>query len=172
MLGAPKDYIEETLKNYVAKLKKDGLKITSEHFEEAQQQEQLFSAFVELEITFEKPKELLDFCFDSMPSSIEILAPEQLNFVTNELSHFLNDLQGRLHEADMVVKTVRAQKSVLDKNVTAVFNNFILYACKEPKSLTDLSELCGVKKHELLAFLKNLVKDNRLIKEDDTYKLP
>jgi len=170
MLGAPKEYIEETLKNYIEKLKKEGLEITNEKFEEAQKQEHLFSTFAELEIKFENMEKILDFCFDSMPSSIEILEPESLTFDTNALSHFLNDLQARLHEADMVVKTVRAQKSVLDKNVTAVFQNFIMYACKEPKSLTELSELCGVKKHELLLFIKNLTEEKKLVKEDDKYK--
>jgi len=170
MLGAPKEYIEETLKKYIEKLKKEGLEITKEQFEEAKQQEKLFSTFAELEIKFESLQKVLDFCFDSMPSSIEILEPTTLTFETNNLSNFLNDMQARLHDVDMVVKSVRAQKSVLDKNVTAVFNNFILYACKEPKTLTELSELCGVKKHELIQFIKNLTESNKLVKEGDHYK--
>ena len=170
MMGAPKEYIEETLKKYIEKLKKEGLQIQKEHFEEAKKQEQFFSTFVELEIKFEKVKDLLDFCFDSMPSSIEILEPENLTFESIQLSNLLNDLQGKLHEVDMIVKSTRAQKSLLDKNAMAVFQNFILYACKEPKTLTELSELCGVKKHEIMGFLKTLVEEKRLVKEDDKYK--
>ena len=92
MLGAPKEYIELTLKNYIEKLKKDGIKIIKETVEPAQKQNELFSTFVELDIEFEKMEELFGFCFDSMPSSVEILEPEELQITAGELSDHLNDL--------------------------------------------------------------------------------
>ena len=120
MLGAPKEYIEKTLTDYIAKLKKDGIKIIKEEVEPAKKQNELFSTFVELDIEFEKLDDLMGFCFDSMPSSVEILEPEELKRTSTDLSNHLNDLQAKLHEVDMVVKTTRAQNAVLDKNAMNV----------------------------------------------------
>src|SRR3989344_1166139 len=78
MLGAPKEYIDKILRDYIAKIKNEGAKIVSERYEEAVQQDKLFSNFVEMEILFDKPSQLLSFCFESMPSSIEIIEPEAL----------------------------------------------------------------------------------------------
>ena len=95
MMGAPKEYIEKTLKDYIEKLKKD-LNIVKEDYEEAKEQGKMFSAFCELEIKFKDILELLDFCFEALPSSIEILSPENLSYKSNDFTDFLNDLQ--LHQ--------------------------------------------------------------------------
>lgn len=170
MLGAPKDYIEKTLKDYVQKLKKD-LTIVKEDYEEATPQEKLFSTFVELEIKFKDMGQLFDFCFEALPSSIEILHPEQVSYSSNEWSNFLNDLQARLHEADMVVKSVRAQNKVLDKNATAILQNLIKHTVKEPKTAEELSEISGLEPKNIKAFADELVKKGVIQEKDGRYTL-
>ena len=169
MLGAPKEYIELTLKNYIEKLKKDGIKIIKETVEPAQKQNELFSTFVELDIEIEKMEELFGFCFDSMPSSVEILEPEELQITAGELSDHLNDLQAKLHEVDMVVKTTRAQNKVLDKNAMNVFKNFVKYLCKEGMTTAEMSKIVGIEERQLQKFVDILVKEDKIKKEGDKY---
>ena len=169
MMGAPKEYIETTLKNYIEKLKKDGIKIKKEVVEPAKQQNKLFSTFTELDIEFEKLDDLLGFCFDSMPSSVEILEPEELRMTSTDLSNHLNDLQAKLHEVDMVVKTTRAQNAVLDKNAMNVFKNFIKFICKEPHTTEEMSKFVGIETKQLQKFVDILVKEGKLKKEGEKY---
>ncbi len=165
MLGAPKEYIETTLKDYVQKLKKD-LSIIKEEYEPAKEQGQMFSAFTELEIKFKNALQMLDFCFEALPSSVEILSPEEIKFKSNDMSDFLNDLQSRLHEADMVVKSVRAQNKVLDRNATAVLQNFIRHLVKQPKTSQEISPFIGLGPNEVKAFADKLV-EKGVIKEQN-----
>jgi hypothetical protein len=170
MLGAPKEYIEQTLKNYIEKLKKDGLQITKEDYVPAEKTGELFGAFVELEIKFDDTAGLLDFCFDSMPASVEILEPEELKFESRVLTGLLNDMQAKLHEIDMIVKSVRAQNKVLDTNAVNVFNHFIIYAAsKEPKTTEEIAGVIGVKATHLQPFINKLIDAGKLKKEGDKY---
>ncbi len=168
MLGAPKQYIEQTLKDYVAKIKKEGTDIKKEKYEEATPQDKLFSTFCELEIKFKNLTELLAFCFEALPSSVEILEPIELQINAPQLSGFLNDLQARLHEADLIIKSVHAQNKIIDSNTFAVLNNFIVYILKDSsKTIEELSEKTGIIPKELKPFLKKL-EENKKITFDGT----
>jgi len=172
MLGAPKDYIESTMKNYVAKLKKEGINILVEVYEEAIPQGKLFNTFAELEIKFNNLKQLLDFCFDAMPSSVEILDPIEFKINANEMSDFLNDLQARIHQSDMIVKTVNAQKTLLDRNALAVFQNFIIHQLKsEAKSIDELATPMGINPDDLNPFVERLIEQNKVKKVDNKFTL-
>lgn len=168
MLGGPKEYIETTLKEYITKLKKD-INIITEVYEEAKPQGKLFSTFAELEIKFTDMLQLIDFCFEALPSSVEILGPEELQLKSNDLTDFLNDLQARLHEADMVVKSVRAQNKVLDFNATAVLQNFIKYLVKEPKTPEEISPFIGLSPENVTAFADKLIEKGVIKKENGKY---
>lgn len=169
MLGAPKEYIEDTLKNYIKKLKNDGIKIIKETTEPAQKQKELFSTFTELDIEFEKLEDLFGFCFDSMPSSVEIIEPEELQMTATDLSNYLNDMQAKLHEVDMVVKTTRAQNAVLDKNAMNVFKNFVKYICREPHTTEEMSKFVGIESRQLQKFVDILVNEGKLKKDGEKY---
>lgn len=171
MLGAPKEYIEKTLKDYVAKLKDEGLNVLDEDYHEAQKQDELFSAFVELDIQFKNLTKVLDFCFESMPSSIEIYEPEKLELPAIEFNNLLNDLQARLHEVDMYVKTTEAEKEVLDKNAIQILQNFIITELRhKPQKLEDLSPVVGIPPEQLRAFIDKLVEKGVVVMEDELLK--
>ena len=169
MLGAPKEYIEHLMKEYVEKLKKNGLTVQTEVFAEAKEQGKLFTTFAELSIEFKNLKQLLDFCFDSMPSSIEIIKPEKIELDSALFTDYLNDLQAKLHEVDMLVKGVRAQKKLLDQNALNIFKNFIKYALEEPKEINELAKVTGIGLKELKPFLENLVKNNFIKFDGEKY---
>lgn len=172
MLGSPKEHIEKTLKDYVERLKKDKtIAILKEDYVEAEEKGKMFSCFVELDIKFPSPEALIGFCFDAMPSSIDILEPAELVFDTKKLTDILNDLQARLHQVDMALKYLKAEKTILDTNVVTVFNNFVTYILKNSgdKKLDEISVLTGVKPEQLKNFLDKIVEKKTISLKDGVY---
>ncbi|MBD3319262.1 hypothetical protein GF342_05125 [Candidatus Woesearchaeota archaeon] len=171
MLGKPKEYIESTLKKYVDKFR-ENLDITSAEFAKPKEQEGgLFSVFAELEITFKNMSDLFGFCLDAMPSSVEIMDPETLTFESVYLADFLNDIQTKLHNTDMVVKTLSAQNKTLDKNAQTIVRNFIInLLAAGPKTIEELSKPIGIKPPKLQNFLTKLIEEKMVIQDGDTFR--
>jgi len=166
MLGAPKEHIEKTLKAYVEGLRKEGKKITAEEYAEAEPSGKFFSTFAEIEIEFNDAEEVLSFCFDNMPSSIEIMNPEKLTFESNLLTGFLNDLLAKIHQVDSVLKESSAKQQLLDRNALNILHNFIHHLVKEgAKTAEEISQEVGIGAKEIKSFLNVMIKKG-LIKED------
>jgi hypothetical protein len=116
--GFPKEHIEEVMQKIIGKIKEKFEVIKSETFESVELKDKMtgfWSAFSEIELKFEDINSMTLFCFEYMPSSIEILEPEELIFGSIDFSGFLNDLLARLHEYDMVVKNLQAENMMLKK---------------------------------------------------------
>lgn len=173
VLGKPKEHVENAIKEYVEHIKEDSeLVVLNEDYSEVKEQGPLWSKFVELEIVIKGTKKLISFCFEYMPSSIEVVKPEQLIMSNPELSNFLNDLQARLHNVDMIVKQMKAENDFLKHNMNAILHNAILICLKVSKlSIEQLSQITGIDKKELDIFVKKLLKENKIKKEHDLYTL-
>ena len=173
VLGKPKEHVEKAISEYVNHIKKDSdLVVLNESFSEAAEQGKLWSRFVELDLVIKGTSKLIGFCFEYMPSSLEVLKPEHLTMTNPELSNFLNDLQARLHSVDMKVKQSRAENEFLRHNLNALLHNAILI-CLKVSNLTieQLSQVTGVDKKELENFAEKLLKENKIKKEDEIYSL-
>ena len=173
VLGKPPEHIEATLKGYVKKIEDDPeITVLKKDFSKpAEQEGGFYSTFVELEAWSKNMPKLFWFCFDYMPSSVEILDPTTLTFSSNDFSDFLNDLQARLHQIDMVVKTARQQTKQLTKNANLVVQNAIMsLTVLKPRNFDFLQKATGVPKEQLQTFLDGLVKLGKLTVEDGYYK--
>jgi len=172
IMGAPKEHVEATLKDYVENLKQDDtIKIIKEETAPPEKQKQLFSVFSELEIWFDSPKRLINFCFDSMPSSVDILKPSNLSINTKALTDTLNDLQAKLHDNDMILKTTNAKNKILEKNTKAIIRNFIYFMLdKESQTLEFLSKKTGLPAEYLKPFLDEFVKKERISEKEGKYE--
>lgn len=173
VLGKPKEHVEDAIKDYIEHIKEDSeLVVLNEEYSEAKQQGNLWSKFVELDLVVKGTKKLISFCFEYMPSSIEVAKPEHLIMANAEVSNFLNDLQARLHSVDMVVKQLKAENDFLRHNMNAVLHNTVMICLKVSKlSLEQLSNITGVDKKELEIFVGKMLKENKIKKEDDLYVL-
>ncbi len=78
-----------------------------------EQIEKLFSSFTEIELNFKTLAQIIGFCFDFMPSSIEILSPSELKIENISANGLINDLIARLHRYDMFLKNLHAENTVL-----------------------------------------------------------
>ncbi|MBI2102043.1 hypothetical protein HYT53_05535 [Candidatus Woesearchaeota archaeon] len=155
VLGKPKEHVETALKEYIGHIKQDSeLVILNDDYSEIKEQGKLWSKFVELDLVVKGTKKLISFCFEYMPSSIEVVKPEHLVMTNPELSNFLNDLQARLHSVDMVVKQMKAENDFLRLNMNAIISNAIVITLKISNlSLEQLSKVTGIHQKELQTFL-------------------
>ena len=114
VLGSPKEHVEETMNKIAEMVKKNHIVIDSV-IHEAKQMDKFWSTFAEMELKIKKVDDLVGFCFDFMPSSIEILEPSRIDTNNFEMNNLFNDLLARLHQYDMVVKNLSAQNKLLQK---------------------------------------------------------
>jgi hypothetical protein len=125
--GSPREHVEETI-NKVTKIIKDNkkLEVLKQEIAEIETTEapsprnpeekiEIFSTFADLEISLENFDELMQFCYTFMPSSIEILEPEDLKIKNSHLSNSLNDLLGRLHYQSRIIMEFEALKKQIMK---------------------------------------------------------
>ena len=128
MLGAPKEHVDETMKLVVDKMSKDDkFKVLvnkvfpAEEINDSKLQGnkkvKFFSTFAESELEFKEIEDLIGFCFDYMPSSVEVLHPDGLRLTLPNVNNVLNDLIARLHQYDMVLKNIHAQNQLMKKEL-------------------------------------------------------
>jgi len=179
VVGRPKEHVENTVKEHVDKIdKEEKLDIVKSEFAELKEQEdektkeKFWHTFVELELWSKNLPSLIDFCFDYMPSSIEIIEPKELHLKEREFSGFLNDLQGNLHRMNMAIKEIRNDNLHLKMNSHNLLWNFLaVLTFKEGKTIEQLSKITGFAPDNLQTFLDRLVKEEKLVKEGDKYIL-
>ncbi len=173
VLGKPKEHVQNTIRLLVEKIKENpGMSILNEEYAELKPQGSLWSTFVELEIIAKGITTLIGFCFDFMPSSIDIEKPELIFIKNHELSNIFNDLQAKLHNVDMVAKKLRAERDFLKRNLNTMITNAIAVLIKINKNtLEELSKYTGINKKEMRIFLDKLLKEGKIKKEEDKYTL-
>lgn len=114
--GFPEDHVKKTMDMVMDNLSKEkGIEVISKTVAPVEHVQKMWSTFAELELKFTDFKILNDFCFNYMPSSVEIIDPVKLNTDANDISDFLNDLLARLHNFTMFVKNLQAENEVLKR---------------------------------------------------------
>ncbi|MBI2137987.1 hypothetical protein HYU13_00205 [Candidatus Woesearchaeota archaeon] len=174
ILGRPKEHVEETIKLVVEKIRQtENISVLKEAIAPVTPNESsLFSTFVELEMVIKGISTLISFCFDHMPSSLEIEKPEELMIRNTQLSGIFNDLQAKLHNVDMVAKKLRMEGDALTRSLNTLMQNMIAILTSIGKaSLEDLSKFSGLDGGLLKKFLDSLVKDGKAIKDGENYKM-
>ncbi len=173
VLGKPKEHVEKSIRDYVEKIKMDSdLIVMKADFADATEKESLWATFVELDMVVKGIPKLISFCFDYMPSSVEISKPEEFIMKKSTVEDLLNDLQARLHNVDMVVKQQKNENEFLKHNLNkAVSNTVLLSLVSGSLDRERLSKATGISEEELEIFLDNLIKENKIIKEGEIYTL-
>ncbi|MFH1850659.1 MAG: hypothetical protein ABH879_10870 [archaeon] len=172
VLGKPEDYANKTLKKYVEGIRGDKrFKIVNEHFADPQPQEGLFSVFAELEAWVKDVPSIVEFCFDYMPSSVEIIQPDKIGFVSSELAGLLNDLQAKLHNVDMMLKNARRENEILKQNANGLLKNIVVLSLGSgEKTAAEISRNVGVPEKQLKPFLDKFIEKGTIKKVKDKYQ--
>ncbi|MBI2140020.1 hypothetical protein HYU14_03785 [Candidatus Woesearchaeota archaeon] len=174
VLGKPKEHVEKTIKLLVEKVRvAPNISVLKEDFAAGEPKgDSLFAAFVELELVIKGVPTLISFCFDFMPSSLEIEKPLDLTMKNTQLSGIFNDLQAKLHGVDMVAKKLRLERDMVRKNLNTMMQNSIAVLISIGKNtLEDMAKFSGMDKGPLEEFIKAQVKEGRLLEENGAYRL-
>ncbi|MBI2130734.1 hypothetical protein HYU10_03110 [Candidatus Woesearchaeota archaeon] len=168
ILGKPREHVEATFNDYVSSIRKDpDLVVLEERYAEIKEQGSMWSKFVELDLVVKGLGKLIGFCFNYMPSSIEIVKPEEFRMLNYEMASFLNDLQGRLHNVDMVAKQLKMQNDFLRRNMNAMLHNAVMITLGVRNlDIEELSKVIGVGRQELEPFVEKLLGEKKIRKED------
>ncbi len=174
ILGKPKEHVEKTLKKYTEEIKEDkNITFLKEDFAEAKEQDEgMFSAFSEIEFETDELNKITGFCFDYMPSSVDIFEPEKVTYRAGELNIVINDLLGKLHHVDMAVKKLNNENQFLKNNTNVLIKNMIKIGLFN-RQLTQeqVAKVTGINKDEIKPFLDALIKEEYIELVDDKYIL-
>jgi|TARA_B100001964_G_C14226728_1_gene598010 hypothetical protein len=173
ILGKPKEHVEKTVRMYADKIKNDPeLTVINTEFADLKEKEGLWATFTEMDMVVKGIPKLIAFCFDYMPSSIEITKPEEFAMKKPTIENFINDLQARLHQIDMIVKKQKNENEFLIQNLNKAVSNVILISLASGNlDKENLSKATGIQDKELEIFLDKLVKDNKIALEGESYSL-
>ena len=118
ILGKPKEHVEATIKKVSEELrKKEGITIINEELAETKEVDSLFATYIDLELNLADMDKFIDFCFDFLPSSIEILEPEKLELESEKFAGFMNDLLAKLHQHSMIIRNLHAENLVMKEKL-------------------------------------------------------
>jgi hypothetical protein len=171
VVGKPAEYARDALEDHMKKIR-DAFEIKKERIEKPQEQDGFYSTFAELEMIFEKPIDMIYFCFDYMPSSIEIIEPQSFTFRNDEFSSYLNDLQSRLHALNTGVMRLKDSNTHYIKNTAVLLRNMIVVIlAQKPRKLEELVPLIGIKKEDIDKVIGVLIKEGKVKKQGDVYGL-
>ena len=173
IVGKPKEHIEKALKVVVEKIKEEkDIKIVEEQIFNAEKQEEMFNVFAELGILFNNMQALIEFCFDFMPSSIEILDPEKISLDSNKFAGLINDLLAKLHQMNLNLVQNNAEKKALKKNMLNMLKNTVMILLNiKSMQLEQLSKSSGVNEKDLKPLLDSMVEEKVIDFKEGIYSL-
>ncbi len=174
--GKPKEHVEETLKEYVEKLKEDErYNVIKEVFADVkkhEEDEEFWACFAEIEVETEELVNLTHFGFEFMPAMIEILEPQELKIGQMEFSEYLSDLQLKLHQVDMVAKQVKMENDSIKLNMTGLLGNYVQVLLHQGnKTSEQLSGITGIHQDLLEDFLDKMIDDGKIDLKEGIYFL-
>ena len=121
IVGGPKEHVDKAMGIVLGKLREDKqVKLLNEKVFEAKPLEgkkPLFSTFCEIEIEVKNMSDLFGFCFDFLPSSVEIYEPTEMPLKIDSVNDMLNELMSKLHQYDMALKNIYARNILLNRQL-------------------------------------------------------
>ena len=145
------------MKEYIEKIKEDeSLIILNEKVSEPKEQGKVWSVFSEIELVVKGTDNLVGFCIDYMPSSIEIIKPEKFSFEDRTFTAFINDMLAKLHNVDMIVKQLGTENTFLKKNMNRIIKNNLLVLVKfGVNNLAGITKATGIDEEEVKKITKS-----------------
>jgi hypothetical protein len=146
--------------------------IFEKEFFDGDNKENFFTYVCELKMLFSKPLDIIDFSFDYMPSTIELIEPANISFNSADFSAFINEMLIKNHDLNMLSKTLSEQGKRLFATQDALLKNItflsIIYG---EKSLKEISKNAGVDEKFMENHLNKMVEENTLVKNGDEYSI-
>ena len=124
ILGRPPEHVKESLNTLLERLGSEkGVAIIEKNQHEPipkENSKDFFTTFAELTLELESIRDYLGVLFAYMPSHIEIVQPEKINFTNTDFNDLGNKLAQRLHDYDAITKKALFEKDFLTKKLQEV----------------------------------------------------
>jgi hypothetical protein len=173
VVGNPKEHVEKTMKEFMDNIKKDSqMKVISEDYGEAEEVNDsngLWSTFCDTEMLFDNLDKINWLCVNFMPSSIDIIAPEELRFKDKELTNWFNDILAKLHEVSIGYRQNSLKEELLTKNMNFLIQNAILLAAEHHHDKKEIGKRVGIDAAQLEPFFEALIKSHKLERKGEDY---
>ena len=113
MAGRPAEHLTTALEEHIGVLNKvdditvHSIKVSEPveiKMEEDMQGDVMFTAFAEADFEADSFSRLSETMFDFMPSSVEVIEPSKISMDTSESTALLNNISGRMHRYDDIMK--------------------------------------------------------------------
>ena len=173
IVGKPKEHVDKALRVVIDNIKEQkNIEIVEKKLFNAEKQEEMFSAFTEIGILFKDMQALIGFCFDFMPSSVEILDPEKLSFNSNKFAGLINDLLAKIHQMNLKLVQNNTEKKALEKNLVNMLKNTVMVLLNiKSMQLKQLSKNSGINEKELKLLLDSMIKEKIINFNNEVYSL-
>ena len=128
LMGRPPEFLTETLTKTAEQLEKEeGIKVLSKEIFEPKETEEkdIFSSFIELELTVLSIEKLFEFILNYLPSNVEIIEPSEFSFQASEANGFINNVITRIHKMDAVTKKTGFENMILKRQLQEIFQSAI-----------------------------------------------
>ena len=123
VLGRPAENVQQALASVVTKLAGEkGVKVLERTFHDpalVPNSNDLYTAFVEVNLEIDSLEQYFSILFSYMPSHVELIYPERISLDNAALNQFANQVMHRLHNYDAVVKNVIVERDLLLKKIRA-----------------------------------------------------
>jgi hypothetical protein len=172
--GKPKEHVEKAMNLVVENIQKEKeISIIKRKMMKAKKKEEgYFSAVAELEIKCSSSAVLVGFCIDYLPSSIEIIEPEEISVDSLDMSGLLNDLLSKMHHASLNVGQMKAENELLKQNGEHLLKNIIMMSIRDSfKTIEEMAGDIGIKPDSLKPFVEKYVTTGNIKKKEDKYRL-
>lgn len=123
IMGAPREHVDQAMGIVLSKLKEsESIKLLHEKVFEAKPLEgkPFFSTFCEVDIEVKDISDLFGFCFDFMPSSVEVFEPVQMELKAGDINSMCNEMVAKMHQYDMAMRNIYAENIVLKRKLDGV----------------------------------------------------
>lgn len=121
LAGAPPEYLLEALKTHVSRLDSfKNIEVISKKFSEPKplpDRNDFFSVFSEIEFYVKSFPDLVFVVSEMLPSSIEISEPTTITLDSFEANDFLNNLAGKLHYYEDILRLAHARLKQLSPQI-------------------------------------------------------
>jgi len=189
IVGKPKEHVEKAIHTVIDSAKEiKGLKVIKSDIEEVKSLKdeklskaedkiqklsgELFSTFAEIEFSATTLDVVASFCFDFLPSSLEIIEPERIDVNLQDVSKLMNDLLAKIHGADLAVKRLNFENAALRTNSKLLLRNMIIVSLKnKEKDLDNLAKAVGIPSDQLKPFVDSLIEEKFVKEEKGIYKV-
>ncbi|MEK6947605.1 MAG: hypothetical protein AABX19_00020 [Nanoarchaeota archaeon] len=118
VIGHPEDHVNEISKKVLENLKKEnGITIIKEEPNSAELvKENIYAAHVEVELKFFDLGKLLNFCYEYLPSEMQIIDAEKIVLSSNEMNNGLGEMLRRLHSLNLMLHNLNEANKELKDN--------------------------------------------------------